>query len=99
MLTFGVNGPQRPAYTYRLCLRLRVRHGLHQIYIACMVMDRMGCEPNLTVKRSVSIGTMLNFDGDNGGTCKQALTVWYCRNATVGERGATADHLGKPRGR
>ena len=40
-------------------------------------MDRMGSEPNLSVKRSVSIGTMLNFDGDGhgdgDGTCKQAF--------------------------
>ena len=39
----------------------------------------MGSVPNLRVKWSVSIGTMLNFDGDehgNGdsdGTCKQAF--------------------------
>ena len=42
--------------------------------------ERMGSVPNLTITWSVSIGTMLNFDGDgdghsNGdGTCKQALT-------------------------
>ena len=41
--------------------------------------DRMGSEPILSVKRSLSIGTMLNFDsdcdghGDGDGTCKQAL--------------------------
>ena len=43
-------------------------------------MDRLGSEPILSIKWSVSIGTMLNFDGDcdgNGdsdGMCKQALT-------------------------
>ena len=36
----------------------------------------MGSEPNLSVKGSVAIGTMINFDGDNDGdgdghsTCK-----------------------------
>ena len=44
-------------------------------------MGRMGTEPILSVKRSISIGTMLNFDGDGDGdghrdgdgTCKQAF--------------------------
>ena len=36
-------------------------------------MDRLGSEPILPVKQSISIGTMINFDG--GGTCKQALKV------------------------
>ena len=38
---------------------------------------RMGSVPILSVKRSVSIGTMANFDGHGGGdgTCKQALRV------------------------
>ena len=41
--------------------------------------DRLGSEPILSIKWSVSIGTMLNFDGDcdghgeGDGTCKQAL--------------------------
>ena len=30
-------------------------------------MDRMGSVPNLLVKRSISIDTMLNFDGDRHG--------------------------------
>ena len=63
------------------CLRLRVRHQLCQIYIVDIVMVhltiRMGCEPILSVKWSVSIDTMINFDrdsdGDGDGTCKQAL--------------------------
>ena len=37
----------------------------------------MGSIPNLPIKRSISTGTMLNFDGDRhgdgDGTCKQAL--------------------------
>ena len=43
------------------------------------LMGRMGTEPILSVKRSISIDTMLNFDGDRDGdgdgdgTCKQAL--------------------------
>ena len=41
------------------------------------LMGRMGTEPILSVKQSVSIGTMLNFDGDGDGhgdgTCKQTL--------------------------
>ena len=40
-------------------------------------MDRIGYEPNLSVKRSVAIGTMINFDadsdGDGDGTYKPAL--------------------------
>ena len=40
--------------------------------------EKMGSEPNVSVKRSVSIGTMLNFDGDTDGhgdgMCKQTLT-------------------------
>ena len=34
----------------------------------------MGCEPILPIKWSVSIDTMVNFDGD--GTCKQAFNTW-----------------------
>ena len=64
----------RPVYTYRLRLR--------QIYIVSMEMDclmgRMGSVHILSVKRSVAIGTMINFDGDGDGdgdgTCKQALS-------------------------
>ena len=42
-------------------------------------MGRMGTEPILSIKQSVSIDTMINFDGDRDGhgygdgTCKQAL--------------------------
>ena len=50
-------------------------------------MEGMGSVPILPVKRSVSIGTMLKFDGDGDGdedgTCKRTLSdiityVWYC---------------------
>ena len=43
------------------------------------LMDRMGSVPILSVKRTVSIGTMLYFDGDRDGdgTCKQAFTVVF----------------------
>ena len=46
-----------------------------------MVTDRMGSEPILSVKRSISIDTMLNFDpdcdgqGDSDGTCKQTARI------------------------
>ena len=59
-------------------LRLLVHHHLRQIYIVSIVTVRMGSEPSLPVKRSLSIDTMLNFDGDgdghgnSDGTCKQA---------------------------
>ena len=48
------------------------------------LMGRMGTEPILSVKRSVSIDTMINFDGDEeghgdgDGTCKQALRAEGC---------------------
>ena len=64
---------QRPVYTYRLRLRfqLRVRHRLHQIYIVPMetyhLMGRMGSVPILPMKQSVSIDTMINFDGHGDG--------------------------------
>ena len=43
--------------------------------------DRMGSVPILLVKRTVTIGVMLYFDGDGeghgdgDGTCKQALRI------------------------
>ena len=41
------------------------------------LMDRMGTEPILSVKRRVSIDTMVNFDGhgdgDGHGKCKQTF--------------------------
>ena len=61
-----------PVYTYHLRHRVRVR--LCQIYIVCMVIVhltvRMGSEPSLSIKRSISVDTMINFDRDGNGTCK-----------------------------
>ena len=39
------------------------------------LIDRMGTEPILSIKWTVSIDTMINFDGNGhgDGTCKQAL--------------------------
>ena len=51
----------------------------------------MGSVPNLSVKRSVYFGTMLNFDGeghgysDGHGTCKQALGRVFCRVGVQGD--------------
>ena len=51
--------------------------------------DRLGSEPILSVKRTVTIDTMIQFDGDidghgdGDGTCKQALrpfTFGICIN-------------------
>ena len=65
------------------------RLGLHVTYIVCMVMVRMGPVPILSVKQSISIDTMINFDGNGDGdrdrdvTRKQALrslgipTPWH----------------------
>ena len=50
----------RPVYTYRP--RRRARQCLRQISIVCMMMVRMGLEPILSVKRSVSIDTMIKYD-------------------------------------
>ena len=67
-----------PVYTYRY------RHCVRQIYTEWMVMDhlmeRLGSVPNLPIKRSASIGTMLNFDGEGHGhgngdsTCKHPFS-------------------------
>ena len=52
--------------------------------VTVRLMFRMGTEPILSVKRSVSIDTMINFDGDRDGyldgdgTCKQALNTIIC---------------------
>ena len=49
---------------------------------AYTLMDRMGSEPNLSVKRSVTIGTMISFDGDSDGdgdgTCKRPFNITTC---------------------
>ena len=53
--------------------------------------ERIGSLPNLPIKRSVSIRTMLNFDGDGHGhghgdnTCKQSRV---CLFAGVGGGGS-----------
>ena len=46
----------RSVYTYRFRSRLR------QIYTDGQ--NRMGSKPNLSAKQSVTIDTMINFDGD-----------------------------------
>ena len=44
--------------------------------------DIMGSKPNLSVNRSITIGTMVNFDGDDyghghgDGTCKRAYSLY-----------------------
>ena len=58
----------RPIYIYRL----RTRVHLRQIYID----KQIGSRPILSIKRSVTIDTMLNFDSDGDGTCKQTLTFF-----------------------
>ena len=40
------------------------------------LMGRMGTEPILFIKWSVSIDTMINFDSDGDGTCNQAFRGW-----------------------
>ena len=47
-------------------------------------MDRMGSEPNLSVKWPTTIGTMKNFDSDGDVTCKQALNPPLCLHYLVG---------------
>ena len=55
-------------------------------------MDRMGVQPILPIKVSVTIGTMLNFDGDFDGhgdgdiTCKQTLSVLIRTHHALYER-------------
>ena len=73
----------RSVYTYRLRLRRRRRHR-QIVNIVSMETDRfmegMGSVPILPFKRSVSISTMLKFDGDGDGdgdrdgTCKRTLS-------------------------
>ena len=59
-----------PIHTFRLRTRLRQNFAL---------THRMVSRPILSLKRSVTIDTMLNFDGDDDehgdGTCKQAFKI------------------------
>ena len=81
-----------PVYTYHLRHRLHVSvcHYLSQICFVCMVtvslIVRMGSEPILSIKWSISIDTMINFDGDGDGhgygdgTCKQTFILLHLIN-------------------
>ena len=65
--------------------------------------ERMGSEPILPVKQSVTIDTMLNFDGHREATCKQTLTVGCAPSAAVAASGGSAQAVyirerGVPRG-
>ena len=59
---------------------------LISITVNFTLTDRMDSEPNLSVKRSVTIDTMINFDSDGDGdgpgdfTCKRAFRVGLCSN-------------------
>ena len=73
--SYRYNNNSKPVNRYRL----RLCHRLRQIYIVCMVMVRMGSVPIQSIKWSVTIDTMINFDGDGDGhgdgTCKQVFRV------------------------
>ena len=53
---FGPQGGTRPS-----------RPPLDPPLVKFTLMDRMDSEPNLSIKRSITIDTMLNFDGDSDG--------------------------------
>ena len=59
--------------------------------VTVCLMGRMGTEPILSVKRSVSIDTMINFDGDGDGhgdrdgTCIQAFSSSRYRQCHMGQ--------------
>ena len=61
--------------------------------VTVRLMVRMGTEPILPIKRSVSIGTMLNFDGDRhgdgDGTCKQALSHYLLEKIFMSQQNMT----------
>ena len=67
-----------PVYTYRLRLHVRHRQSIMPM-LTVRLMNRMDTEHILSIKQSVSIDTMINFDsdgdghGDGDGTCKQDL--------------------------
>ena len=60
-----------------------------------MVMEGMASVPILSVKQSVSIDTMINFDADGAehgdGPCKQALI--FCNNRSIGVSNFAIQHL------
>ena len=59
------------------------------ITVKFVFSGRMGSELNLLIKWSITIGTMINFDGDGDGhwyrnaTCKAVFTLDVCVNVTV----------------
>ena len=75
-----------PVYTYRLRLRL-----CQTFIIVPMetdhLTDGMDTEPIMPIKRSISIDTIINFEGDVDGKCKQAFMVWVTCQVKVTEQG------------
>ena len=64
--------------------------------VTVRLTGRMGTEPILSIKRSISIDTMINFDsdadGDGDGTCKKAFTLGpACKEFGYYEQSATAN--------
>ena len=68
-----VSGTTKAYHTYRFC-------SLAHVHLPA-IFDRLGSEPILSIKRSISIGAIINFDGDghghgNGnGICRQNFEV------------------------
>ena len=60
-------------------------------------MDRLSLEPNLSIKWSFSIGTMINFDGDGHGMCKQALQKLFYAGDEANDGGGTRNAGGTNR--
>ena len=76
-------------HTIKVCLHVPSPYS-SKFNIVPMVMnrltDRIGAEPILSFKRSVSIDIMLNIDGDGKGVCKQTITVIFAVVFTSCER-------------
>ena len=72
--------------TKAVTLTVRVNEAYGPVYFVWIVTDcltdRLGSEHILTMKQSVSIDTMLNFDGECDDTCKKALMHEYGRYVT-----------------